>query len=76
MHCFVNGTNLTVNDVHLSLYLADEEDVQAAVHLTVHLAGGGVAVQTGIKEGVIGHTGHAAEIRGTTLVFFFFFHLN
>lgn len=43
------------------------EDVPAAVHLTVRLAGGGVAAQTETKGGATARTGHAAETGGLIL---------
>lgn len=55
--------------IELSLYVfgvcaPGEENVPAAVRPTVHLAGGGVAVQIETKGGATAHTGHAAETRG------------
>lgn len=40
------------------------EDVPAAVRLTVHLIGGGVAAQRKTKRRATAHIGHAAESAG------------
>lgn len=52
--------------MYATVYFSGEKDVPAVVHPTVHLAGGGVAVQRRTKGGATVPTGHAAETGGNT----------
>lgn len=59
--------NTWIKLVCFCLCAPGEDDVPAAVLLTVHLAGGGVEVRTETKGGATAHIGHVAEKEGNSV---------